>query len=64
MSNYMVTGLATEEIDAYIIDKDYFLTVEAVKSTPNPDLLGRSRYGYNAGDKLIELHTVFLLIRN
>jgi hypothetical protein len=58
----MVTRLVAEEINASVIDKDYFRIVEAVKSAPNLDLMGQKPLRYNAGDKLIELHTVFLSI--
>jgi len=56
-------GAGTRLVDAYVIDKNYFPDVEAVKNAPNLDLLGPKPVRYNADDKLIELHTVFLLIR-
>jgi hypothetical protein len=63
VTNNIVAGLVTEDVDAYVIDKNYFPDVEAVKNAPNLDLLGPKPVRYNADDKLIELHTVFLLIR-
>jgi hypothetical protein len=63
VTNNMVAFWVTEEVSAYVIDKNYFRDVEAVKSAPNLDLLGPRPVRFNADDKLIELHTVFLLIR-
>jgi hypothetical protein len=63
VTNNMAAFWAPEEVSAYIIDKGYFPDVEAVKSAPNLDLLGPQPLRYNADDKLVELHTVFLLIR-
>jgi hypothetical protein len=56
-------GPPVSEIDAYVIDKAYFPDIAAVKSAPNLDQLGPKPVQFEAGDKLIELHTVFLLIR-
>ncbi len=63
VTNNTVASWVTEDVGAYVIDKNYFPDVEAVKSAPNLDLLGPRPVRYNADDKLIELHTVFLLIR-
>jgi hypothetical protein len=52
-----------EDVGGYVIDKNYFRDVEAVKNAPNLDLLGPKPVKFNEGDKLIELRTVFLLIR-
>jgi hypothetical protein len=56
-------GPPVSEIDAYVIDKAYFPDIAAVKSAPNLDQLSPNPVQFEAGDKLIELHTVFLLIR-
>jgi hypothetical protein len=48
---------------AYVIDKTYFPTIEAVKSAPNLDTQGPKPVQFGAGDRLIEFRTVFLLIR-
>ncbi len=63
VTNNITAGMVTEDVDAYVIDKNYFPDVEAVKSAPNLDLLGPKPVRYHPDDKLIELHTVFLLIR-
>ena len=52
-----------EDVGAYVIDKGYFRTVEAVKTADNVDLLGPKPVQFNEGDELIELRTVFVLIR-
>jgi hypothetical protein len=52
-----------EDEGAYVIDKAYFPDIAAVKSAPNLDPLGPKPVQFEPGDKLIELHTVFLLIR-
>jgi hypothetical protein len=63
VTNSLTEHLVTEDIGAYVIDKNYFRDVEAVKSAPNLDLLGPKPVRFNEGDELIELRTVFLLIR-
>jgi hypothetical protein len=52
-----------EDDGAYVIDKAYFPDIAAVKSAPNLDTQGPKPVQFETGDKLIELHTVFLLIR-
>jgi hypothetical protein len=52
-----------EDVGAYVIDKAYFPTVEAVRNAANVDLLGPKPVRVEDGDQLIELRTVFLLIR-
>ena len=63
ITNSVTEQSFTEDVGAYVIDKGYFPTVEAVKKADNVDLLGPKPVQFNEGDKLIELHTVFLLIR-
>jgi hypothetical protein len=53
----------TREIGAYIIDKKYFSSADAVRNAPNLDLLGTKPVRYWESDKLIELKTVFVLVR-
>jgi hypothetical protein len=59
----MVAGLVTRDVGAYVIDKGYFPDVESVKSAANLALLNPIPVRFKDGDKLIELRTVFLLIR-
>jgi hypothetical protein len=58
-----VAGLVTRDVGAYVLDKRYFPNVESVKSAPNLALLDPKPVKFNERDKLIELRTVFLLIR-
>ena len=46
-----------------MIDKKYFGSADIVRNAPNLDLLGTKPVKYREGDKLIELRTVFLLVR-
>lgn len=62
-TNSFAEALISEEVGAYIIDKDYFRTEDAVKTAPNVDLLGPKPVRYQDGDTLIELRTVFVLLR-
>jgi hypothetical protein len=59
----MVAGLVTRDVGAYVIDKSYFRDVESVKAAENLALLDPKPVRFKDGDKLIELRTVFLLIR-
>jgi hypothetical protein len=63
-TNSLTEQLTTEDVGAYVIDKNYFRNAEAVKRAENVDLLGPRPIQYREGDKLVELQTVFLLIRN
>jgi hypothetical protein len=63
LTNSFTEHLVMEDVGGYVIDKNYFRDVEAVKNAPNLDLLGPKPVKFNEGDKLIELRTVFLLIR-
>jgi hypothetical protein len=63
VTNSLTEQLVTEDVGAYVIDKHYFRNVEAVKRAPNLDLLGPRPVRFSEGDELIELRTVFLLIR-
>jgi hypothetical protein len=51
------------EPGAYVIDKAYFPDIAAVRSAPNIDPQGETPVRMQAGDKVIELRTVFLLFR-
>jgi hypothetical protein len=53
----------TDDVGAYVIDKNYFPDVEAVKRAAHLNLLGQKPVRFNADDKLIQLRRVFLLIR-
>jgi hypothetical protein len=64
VTNSFVEHLVTDNVGAWVIDKNYFRSAEAVKAAENVDLLGARPVRYNDGDKLIELKTVFLLIRH
>jgi hypothetical protein len=59
----LMAGQVTRDVGAYVIDKGYFPTVESVKAAPNLALLDPKPVKFTEGDKLIELRTVFLLIR-
>ena len=63
VTNSITENSVTEDVGAYVIDKTYFHDAEAVKNASNLDLLGPKPVQFAAGDKLIELNTVFLLIR-
>jgi hypothetical protein len=51
------------EVGIYVIDKKYFNSADLVRNAPNLDLLGMKPVSYREGDRLIELQTVFLLVR-
>lgn len=51
------------EVGTYVIDKKYFGSADLVRNAPNLDLLGKKPVKYGEGDRLIELQTVFLLVR-
>jgi hypothetical protein len=59
----MTDEVLGRNVGAYVIDKTYFPTVESVKAASNVALLGPKPVTFKSGDKLIELRTVFLLIR-
>jgi hypothetical protein len=58
----MVSGLVDRDAGAYVIAKAYFPTIESIKAAPNLSLFGKKPVRFKEGDKLIELHTAFLLI--
>lgn len=62
-TNSFAEALVSEDVGAYIIDKKYFQTEDAVKTAANFDLLGPKPVRYQDGDTLIELRTVFVLLR-
>jgi hypothetical protein len=59
----MMASLVTRDVGAYVIDKSYFRDAESVKAAPNVALLDPKPVRFEDGDRLIELRTVFLLIR-
>jgi hypothetical protein len=59
----LMAGRVTRDIGAYVIDKGYFPNVESIKAAPNFALLDPNPVKFHDGDTLIELRTVFLLIR-
>ena len=63
--NTMTAGKSTRErvVGTYVIDKKYFSSADIVRNAPNLDLLGTKTVKYGEGDRLIELRTVFLLVR-
>jgi hypothetical protein len=63
VTNSVTEQSVTEDVGAYVIDKGYFPTLEAVKRADNFDLTGPKPVQFQEGDKLIELRTVFLLVR-
>jgi hypothetical protein len=52
-----------KEVGTYVIDKKYFGSADLVQNAPNLDLLGSKPVRYREGDRVIELKTVFLLVR-
>lgn len=60
----MTDEVLDRNVGAYVIDKAYFPTVESVKAAANVALLGRKPVTFKNSDKLIELRTVFLLIKS
>lgn len=54
--------LVQRDVGVFIIDKSRFPTVETVKNADNFNLLGPTEK-YRATDELIELRTVFVLVR-
>ncbi len=52
-----------KEVGTYVIGKKYFGSADLVRNAPNLDLLGMKPVRYREGDRLIELQTVFLLVR-
>jgi hypothetical protein len=60
----MTVGLIDREIGAFVLDKGYFPTAASIKAAPNIALLAARPAAMADTDKLIELRTVFLLIRN
>jgi hypothetical protein len=63
VTNSITEQSVKEDVGSYVIDKGYFPNVEAVKGAANVDLLGPKPVQFEEGDTLIELRTVFLLIR-
>jgi hypothetical protein len=57
-----ILGETGSEIGAYVFDKNYF-DAQAIMNAPNLDPRRPTPERFDAHDKLIELHTVFLLIR-
>jgi hypothetical protein len=58
----IIAALITQEVSSYVIDKGYFRDAETVKHASNLDMIGPKNLQFKAGDTLIELQTVFLLI--
>jgi hypothetical protein len=56
-------GLIDREIGAYVLDKGYFPTAASIKAAPNIALLTSKPVTMADTDKLIELRSVWLLIR-
>ena len=57
-----ILGETGGEIGAYVFDKNYF-DAQAIMNAPNLDPRRPEPERFDAHDRLIELHTVFLLIR-
>jgi hypothetical protein len=62
----VAAGFASRDVGAYVIDKGYFPTAQSIKTAPNIALFDPAPVPakYKDTDKLIELRTVFLLIRD
>jgi hypothetical protein len=63
VTNSIAERWVTEDVGAYVIDKGYFPNEEAVKRASNLNLLASKPVRFDPEDRLIELRTVFLLIR-
>ena len=59
----MTADLTDRPVGIYVLDKGYFPTVDAIKSATNIALVSPKPDTMKDGDRLIELRTVFLLIR-
>ena len=63
IKNDLAAPSDTDDVGAYVLDKSYFPDAAAVRNAPKLDPLGFDAARFNAGDELIELHRVFLVIR-
>ena len=63
MFSASAAGLAGRQVGAYVIDKNYFPTAESIKASSNLTLLEPTPVTFENGDRLVELRTAFLLIR-
>ena len=63
MISSMTAGLDNREVGAYVIDKNILPTAESIKASPNIAVFGPKPVTLKDGDRLVELRTVFLLIR-
>lgn len=61
--NTITSGTTAKKVGIYVIDKKYFGSADAIRNAPNLDLLGPKPVTYREGDRLVELRTVFLLVR-
>jgi hypothetical protein len=59
-----MTKFISRDIGVYVLDKQYFPTVDAIKRADNISLINPNPVKFKDGDKLIELETVFLLFRS
>jgi hypothetical protein len=62
-TNSHTRALVSEDVGAYVLNKDSFPTPDAVKTAPNMDLLGPTPVRFQDGDTLIELRTVYVVLR-
>jgi hypothetical protein len=58
-----IAASSAEDIGAYVIQKNIFRDVEAFKNAPNLDPQGPDPVRLRPDDRIVELRTVFLLIR-
>lgn len=54
---------AAGEVGAFVIDRNYFPTADRVRASSNLTLLETSPVTFEPGDRLVELRTMFLMIR-
>jgi len=59
----MTADLTDREVGAFVLDKGYFPTADSIKSAANIALVSPRPATMKEGDRLIELRTTFLLIR-
>ena len=51
------------KIGAIVVHKAYFPTVDSIKSSSNLTTFGNEPLTWQAGDKIVDLRTVFVLLR-
>ncbi len=63
VSNDIPAEPGIEHVGAYVIHKAYISNIEMLKNAPNLDVMAPEPVRLQPGDEIVELNTVFLLIR-